>query len=559
MAVVVSLLGLRCLGQAPRPPVRCCTYRAAARYLSACCARGSGFCTSLLHLSPSVSRTCTRVWPPPRGTLQVLRGNGTSVGTVIVFHCPSGHQMVGSGLLTCAWKGSVAEWSSVTPVCKSVPPYETFGFKVAVIASIVSCAIILLMSMAFFTCCLMKCMKRSEQPSDRATQLWLQLRAGDLETVPAAYLGLKGLNNSNSGGSREPGVRPGQAHDNYSFTMESSRGGTWAAERAPPSVASFERVPSDPDDKWHQRLGPLGFLTATLGLLLCEVPRGGTAGASFPLMGTSSVNAEEEHPPHLWFQSFSVTPTGGASWLQTCDRLSRVPAGERAGAVGEEWLPLVCALLGKSSVPGGSHCRRDLGEGTRELAGMARSMDKDAWTTSCPAGSPHAQVMVHTADLGGAPPASWPTAGMSRQHMAYVPGAAQLARGWHRATWRPAGAHSQEPQPLAEASLVVAISVAWVSLHPDLTGPGTHFQEIPSLVGSWCRLLAVGLCSCPHRALRSVACVSSACGGGSPGAGKPGGIRSQCLGSSRSVTAKTRPKSFGISNPFPGYPQHTHL
>ncbi|XP_027472764.1 sushi domain-containing protein 3 isoform X3 [Zalophus californianus] len=175
--------------------------------------------------------TCTRVWPPPRGTLQVLRGNGTSVGTVIVFHCPSGHQMVGSGLLTCAWKGSVAEWSSVTPVCKSVPPYETFGFKVAVIASIVSCAIILLMSMAFFTCCLMKCMKRSEQPSDR-----------------------------------------------------------------------------------------------------------------------------------------------------------------------------------------------DLGEGTRELAGVARSMDKDPWTTSCPAGSPHAQVMVHTADLGGAPPASWPTAGMSRQHMAYVPG-----------------------------------------------------------------------------------------------------------------------------------------
>ncbi|XP_058551937.1 sushi domain-containing protein 3 isoform X1 [Neofelis nebulosa] len=225
--------------------------------------------------------TCTRVQPPPRGTLQVLRGDGTSVGTVLVFHCPSGHQMVGSGLLTCAWKGSIAEWSSVSPVCKSVPPYETFGFKVAVIASIVSCAIILLMSMAFLTSCLMRCMKRSEQPSDRATQLWLQLRAGDLDTVQASYLGLKGPNNG-GGGGRDPGVCPGQAHDNYSFTT-------------------------------------------------------------------------------------------------------------------------------------------DLGEGTREMAGMARGVDKDPWTTR-PAGSPRAQVMVHTADPGHTLPASWPAAGMSRQHAAYVPG-----------------------------------------------------------------------------------------------------------------------------------------
>uniref|UniRef100_A0A2K6FCI0 Sushi domain containing 3 n=1 Tax=Propithecus coquereli TaxID=379532 RepID=A0A2K6FCI0_PROCO len=156
---------------------------------------------------------CTQLPLPPKGTFQVLRGDGASLGTVLLFHCPSGHQMVGSGLLTCIWKGSIAEWSSGTPVCKSVPPHETFGFKVAVIASIVSCAIILLMSVAFLTCCLLKCVKRSERRrSDRTAQLWYQLRGEDLETVQASYLGLKGFNKA--------GSRPVQAHYNHSFTAD---------------------------------------------------------------------------------------------------------------------------------------------------------------------------------------------------------------------------------------------------------------------------------------------------------------------------------------------------
>ncbi|XP_037653005.1 sushi domain-containing protein 3-like isoform X2 [Choloepus didactylus] len=120
--------------------------------------------------SPPGNRTgtCSQVQPPRQGTFQILRGDGTSLGSLLLFHCPSGHHMVGPGLVTCAWKGSIAQWSSGTPTCKAVPLHETFGFKVAVIASIVSCAIILLMSVAFLTCCLMKCMKKSEQRrSDR--------------------------------------------------------------------------------------------------------------------------------------------------------------------------------------------------------------------------------------------------------------------------------------------------------------------------------------------------------------------------------------------------------
>lgn len=184
---------------------------------------------SLLYLRSTamagIKGMCVQVQSPSQGTFQVLRGDGTSVGTVIMFHCPSGHQMVGSGLLTCAWKGSIAEWSSGTPTCKTIPPYETFGFRVAVISSIVSCAIILLMSMAFLTCCLMKCVKKSEQQrSDRAAQLWLQLRGEDLETVQAPYLGLKGLNNNNSSSSGEPRVQPIHGHDNHSFTTDLGEG-----------------------------------------------------------------------------------------------------------------------------------------------------------------------------------------------------------------------------------------------------------------------------------------------------------------------------------------------
>lgn len=134
---------------------------------------------------------------PALGTQKIIQGNGTTVGTVISLQCPAKHKLVG-GELTCVMGPNSTHWVGET-YCKPLSSFEDFGFRVAVLASIVSAAIIFLMSVAFITCCLLDCIKedkRKEEERDAEVWQWEE-QAQHQEDMRSGY-SHKGRNNNNN-------------------------------------------------------------------------------------------------------------------------------------------------------------------------------------------------------------------------------------------------------------------------------------------------------------------------------------------------------------------------
>ncbi|XP_035501462.1 uncharacterized protein LOC118317109 isoform X2 [Scophthalmus maximus] len=149
---------------------------------------------------------CTPMPLPALGTQRIIQGNGTNVGTVISLQCPAKHKLVGA--LTCVMVNNSTHWEGNT-FCE--PSYEDFGFRVAVLASIVSTAIILLMSMAFITCCLLDCIKEDKRKKqEREGDVWQWEERAQHEDHRSHY-SHKGRNNNNN--TQEKILSPWDTHN----------------------------------------------------------------------------------------------------------------------------------------------------------------------------------------------------------------------------------------------------------------------------------------------------------------------------------------------------------
>ncbi|XP_059363148.1 uncharacterized protein si:ch211-242e8.1 isoform X3 [Carassius carassius] len=145
---------------------------------------------------------CISVLPPRRGSYYVELGTGVSVGSMLVFWCKEGYQLVGHEKITCILHAGVPRWSSNLPVCESIPRPNDQGLRIALLVSVVSGVVILVMTVCFIVCCCQERMSKKKEKHrtgrsrrretwssrSRRSPSWLEREHIDWEAFPPPKL-----------------------------------------------------------------------------------------------------------------------------------------------------------------------------------------------------------------------------------------------------------------------------------------------------------------------------------------------------------------------------------
>ncbi|XP_031753964.1 uncharacterized protein LOC116409446 [Xenopus tropicalis] len=106
---------------------------------------------------------CPSITTPLNGSVHVAEGTGRSVGSLVLFQCKEGFQLIGSMKLKCLLRGDKPQWSEAQPECEVVPRQYHRGFRLAVIVSLFSCLIILTTCAFFMLCCVKETQLRQQE------------------------------------------------------------------------------------------------------------------------------------------------------------------------------------------------------------------------------------------------------------------------------------------------------------------------------------------------------------------------------------------------------------
>ncbi|XP_056425914.1 uncharacterized protein LOC130367518 [Hyla sarda] len=117
--------------------------------------RGNKTQDAIIPITPSSSGAarCPALSAPSGGSFHVFAAAERSLGSVALFSCQDGFQLLGHYKLKCQKKGDGLQWSHQEPQCQAISLTSHKGFRLAVIISLVSCFIIITMFVAFTVCC----------------------------------------------------------------------------------------------------------------------------------------------------------------------------------------------------------------------------------------------------------------------------------------------------------------------------------------------------------------------------------------------------------------------